>query len=136
MARGGRRTPANPAAVSGPGALSKRTDGRPNAPAISSAGGRGYGERKALETQESGAPSGVAPPGSRPAGAPAPPSVQQAFGPTQFPQESATTGVGTPQLSPLSQNPQAALRVMYSRFPHPAIRRLIDWSNSSGREQG
>lgn len=28
----------------------------------------------------------------------------------------------------VAQNPQAALRVMYSKFPHPAIKRLIDWS--------
>jgi hypothetical protein len=33
------------------------------------------------------------------------------------------------QTNPLAQNPQAALRVMYQRYPHPAIKRLIDWSN-------
>jgi len=135
MARGGRRTPAKPAAVSGPGALSQRTDGGA-APAISSAGGRGYGERKKLEAQEAAAPSGRPSPGpSRPVGAAASPRVPDAFGPTQFPQEPATAGVSSPQQSPLAQNPQAALRVMYARFPNPAIARLIDWSNSSGRER-
>jgi hypothetical protein len=129
MARGGRRTPAKPAAVSGPGALSQRTDGGP-APAVSSAGGRGYGERKKLEAQEAAAPSGRPSPGpSRPVGAAASPRVPDAFGPTQFPNEPATTGSMGSQTNPLAQNPQAALRVMYQRYPHPAIKRLIDWSN-------
>lgn len=48
---GGVRIPANPASVSGPGAMSARTDGgvmNPNSPA--------YGEGAALESMRSGAP--------------------------------------------------------------------------------
>lgn len=52
---GGQRTPANPAAVSGPGALSQRTDGSPTqAPQV--APGNGYGERADQLDIQSGAP--------------------------------------------------------------------------------
>lgn len=52
MARGGYREPANPAPVSGPGALSQRTDGQgvrrlPNA---------AYGESAQFEADQAGAP--------------------------------------------------------------------------------
>ena len=52
---GGARTPGAPAAVSGPGALSARTDGgvmNPNSPS--------YGEGATLETLKAGAPMGPA----------------------------------------------------------------------------
>ena len=52
---GGQRTPENPAAVSGPGAMSQRTDGgATQAPQI--APGNGYGERKASLEIQGGAP--------------------------------------------------------------------------------
>lgn len=52
---GGPRTPNDPAAVSGPGALSARTDGgATQAPQV--AAGNGYGERKALMDMQAGAP--------------------------------------------------------------------------------
>lgn len=61
---GGARTPGSPAAVSGPGALSARTDGgvmNPNSPS--------YGEGATLETLKAGAPMGAPPSGGT---APAP----------------------------------------------------------------
>jgi hypothetical protein len=51
---GGYRRPSNPAAVSGPGALAKRTDGTP---AIGSAGGEDYGEAQALKDLQRSAPT-------------------------------------------------------------------------------
>lgn len=52
---GGNRTPNDPAAVSGPGALSQRTDGGASqAPQV--APGNGYGERKAMLDIQGGAP--------------------------------------------------------------------------------
>lgn len=51
---GGYRKPSNPAAVSGPGALAKRTDGTP---AIGSAGGEDYGEGQALKDLQRSAPT-------------------------------------------------------------------------------
>jgi hypothetical protein len=126
MARGGRRTPKNPAPVSGPGALSRRTDGA--APQQSEAGGRPYGERAKLEALESAAPTAPAPRSSPQGGAAPPIPVPNAFGPTTRPYEDPTAGAMSPLTNPVAQNPQAALRVMYSKFPHPAIARLIDWS--------
>lgn len=55
---GGYRQPANPAPVSGPGALSRRTDGGPgNArQPIRRLPNAGYGESKAFEEQQAAAP--------------------------------------------------------------------------------
>jgi hypothetical protein len=62
MARGGYRQPGNPAPVSGPGALSKRTDGGPGQPVRAPSGGK-YGERQALEQMQQGAPMSASPGG-------------------------------------------------------------------------
>lgn len=51
---GGYRKPANPAAVSGPGKLSQRTDGGPSQP-LRVANDQEYGDRKATLDQERGA---------------------------------------------------------------------------------
>lgn len=49
---GGARTPSNPAPVSGPGAMSRRTDGQP----IRDPGGLAYGDGQELRTQQQAAP--------------------------------------------------------------------------------
>lgn len=59
MASGGARTPARPAPVSGPGALSRRTDGGPSQP-IREPGGLPYGENLELRTQQQAAPMAAA----------------------------------------------------------------------------
>ena len=51
---GGQRTPANPAPVSGPGALSARTDGGPTAPPPM-VGDGSYGDTQDMEQLQSGA---------------------------------------------------------------------------------
>lgn len=58
MARGGYRAPANPAPVSGPGALSQRTDGGPSdkKQAIRALPNAKYGEGKEFEEIQGGAP--------------------------------------------------------------------------------
>lgn len=97
--RGGRRTPSSPAAVSGPGALSQRTDGGPAAAQpVRVASGGGYGDRQTLEGLQAAAPMraggpSVPAPGGGPqavpfAGAPDP------FGPSQRPWQPATAGAG------------------------------------------
>lgn len=54
---GGYRKPANPAAVSGPGALSQRTDGGPGAKAAAvKLPDAGYGEQKQFQEIQGGAP--------------------------------------------------------------------------------
>lgn len=52
---GGPRTPAHPAAVSGPGALSARTDGGPTSQPPMVASGGAYGSRQDMEQIQSGA---------------------------------------------------------------------------------
>lgn len=53
---GGKRTPAKPAAVSGPGALSARTDGKPTVGALDQLSSGKYGETAALNQVAGGAP--------------------------------------------------------------------------------
>jgi len=81
MARGGYRKPANPAPVSGPGKLSRRTDGKQ--PVMDMTGGK-YGESKALREMQSAAPmaqtQSIAP-------------VTDIFAPTQRPEEPVTAGM-------------------------------------------
>lgn len=69
MTSGGYRQPSNPAPVSGPGALSRRTDGGPGQPVRAPSGGA-YGERQALEQMQQAAPLSASPGGD--VGAPQP----------------------------------------------------------------
>lgn len=59
MAHGGARTPAKPAAVSGPGALSQRTDGRPQP--VRDLSNAQYGEGAAFRELQQGAAMATAP---------------------------------------------------------------------------
>lgn len=121
--RGGRRTPTTPAPVSGPGALSRRTDGGASQPVRVASGGK-YGERQAMESLQQAAPmaagAGAAPP---PPTAPLP----AAFGPTQRPAEPITAGLPSmPAAQSLAQlDADALLRLMIRRYPHPQLVRLM-----------
>jgi len=88
MARGGYRQPSNPAPVSGPGALSKRTDGGATEgmtqPARNYTGGA-YGDNKATADQQSGAPL---------AGVNLTPTIPLHV-PSQRPNEPVTTGINS-----------------------------------------
>ena len=94
---GGDRTPAKPAAVSGPGALSKRTDGKPGeVQPITSFPAASQGQRQALEDVQRAAPmrsGGPAVP-EAPTGEPLPPGRPAAdpFGPSRRPNEPLTAG--------------------------------------------
>jgi len=95
MARGGYRKPANPAAVSGPGSLSRRTDGGPIQAAKEIPGGGKYGERKDLAELQSGAAMQGNPVPNVPSpSVPATPPQQltNLFAPTQRPDEPITAG--------------------------------------------
>lgn len=99
--RGGKRTPAHPAPVSGPGALSARTDGGPGQPVRVVSGG-GYGDRKAMVEQQQAAPMQQGGP-SVPAAQPGQGQPQQGFsgpvvdpfGPSRRPGEPATAGAAS-----------------------------------------
>ena len=129
-----RTTPEKPAAVSGPGALSQRTDGGPGSDTqpIRVAAGGPFGSRQELEDAQRAAPlpdrqgSGVAPgagaavPG---AGGPPPPVASEAlFAPTTQP------GPGGPRGGPsfIPADPDLLLKTIYQAFPHPEIRRLVN----------
>jgi hypothetical protein len=98
VARGGPRTPTNPAPVSGPGALSQRTDGGPGKQPLRTPTGLPYGEGQALTELQRGAPLAASPGGGTPvpAGATGPAlpvaNVTPFNAPTQQPATPVTAG--------------------------------------------
>lgn len=119
MAAGGARTPQNPAPVSGPGALSRRTDGGPGQP-VRNPGGLPYGENQELATQQASAPMAGGAPGGGPTTIP--PELASLMGgggpaigaPTQYPDEPVTSGAPA--------GPGAGPEVMASAGLDPASR--------------
>ena len=93
MASGGYRQPSSPAPVSGPGALSKRTDGGPGQPVRAPSGGA-YGDRQALEQMQQAAPLSASPGGDvgAPQGMPVDAGVIGFDQPTQQPDTPVTAG--------------------------------------------
>lgn len=81
--KGGYQPPAHPAAVSGPGALSQRTDGGPGQQPVRALPDAKYGDSAAFVAQQQGAPV--------PAG-PGLPEVVGLDAPTQRPDEHVTAG--------------------------------------------
>jgi len=95
--RGGYRRPANPAPVSGPGQLSRRTDGGPQQ-TTQPMTGMGYGENQEFNALQGGAPLAATPPASNararsmsPAGSSGVAAVPL-MSPTGFPEEPITAG--------------------------------------------
>lgn len=93
---GGKRTPRNPAPVSGPGRMSRRTDGGPQQTKAEMTG-MGYGENADFQEIQAGAPLAAAPsatPARPRKGGSSAPSVTATplFAPTQRPDEPITAG--------------------------------------------
>ena len=92
---GGKRVPGNPAPVSGPGRLSRRTDGGPSQTTTPMTG-LGYGENADFNDVQSSAPLAASP--NAPKGAvnsqtqAAPMEATPLFAPTQRPAEPVTAG--------------------------------------------
>lgn len=124
-----RATPTSPAPVSGPGALSQRTDGGPGSESqpIRVASGQPYGDRQALEGQQQSAPLPVAQTGGGPSpgpGAAVPggmPSVEGLFAPSAMP----GPGGPAPDNSFVPEDPDMLLKAIYQAYPHPEIARLM-----------
>lgn len=126
MARGGMRTPNNPAPVSGPGRLSRRTDGGPQQTAAAMTG-MAYGENQEFEAIQGAAPMAASQSmrEPRPGGAGMPmgggPSGQPLFAPTGFPDEPITAGadfgpgVGPDPMASVARQ-QQPLSYLFSRM--------------------
>ena len=113
--QGGKRTPRNPAPVSGPGQLSQRTDGGPQQ-TLATMTGMPYGENAEFNTMQSQAPLSAA--GQTTARAPRPKAGRGGgqgpvplFSPTQRPDEPVTAGApfgpGEGPYVPLNSSQQA-----------------------------
>jgi hypothetical protein len=94
--RGGYRRPANPAPVSGPGQLSRRTDGGPQQ-TTQPMTGMGYGENQEFNALQGAAPLAATPPVSNTRARRTSPTEQGVaasplFAPTGFPEEPITAG--------------------------------------------
>jgi hypothetical protein len=94
MASGGYRQPGSPAPVSGPGALSKRTDGGPGGQPVRAPSGGAYGDRQALEQMQQAAPLSATPGGDvgAPEAAPVDANVIGFDQPSQQPDTPVTAG--------------------------------------------
>ena len=101
MARGGARTPSNPAPVGLPGALSQRTDGGPSQPMVDIPDA-GYGEQAEFQAIQGGAPmAGME-------AMPAPPTPLSA--PTDMPNVPVTAGLPFgPGPGPSGDNPASRM---------------------------
>lgn len=110
--------PSQGAPVSGPGALSQRTDLSPggggSGQPVRVATGQPQGSRQAAEQQQQAAPMQAAPPGL----------VEGAFGPTRQPEMGPQSQANRPVEQP-PQDPDAFLRAIYRAYPHPDIERLL-----------
>lgn len=109
MPRGGYQKPSNPAVVSGPGALSQRTDGGPGQTPMDLPDAK-YGEAKAFADQQAGAPL---------AQAPSMPEVIPLDAPTTRPDEPVTAG------APLGPGPGAEILQPVQAAPQTVSDRLF-----------
>lgn len=136
---GGYRRPENPAAVSGPGKFSQRTDGGPGETPTQAAryiSGMPYGEGGELEAVQGAAPLSAAP-------------TQEVIpfdAPSRYPDEPITAGIdhgegpgseSRPAVGTLrDEEPDAVaatIRQAYAQFPSPYLRRLVERLDDEGR---
>ncbi len=133
---GGYRRPENPAPVSGPGKLSKRTDGfaqpKPTQ-APKKVTGLPYGENKEVNENAAAAPMSAAP---NPLA-----SMPPMDAPSAYPDQPITSGVPVGPgpngvVAPTQQEDDlvaAALRSAYATSPSPQLRALVNQLEIEGR---
>jgi hypothetical protein len=134
MSHGGTRTPRAPAPVSGPGSLSKRTDGAPSQKDYQLPNA-GYGEQAQYQQLQAGAPLAATPgPGAavrpRPSGGNRPAMPVPFDAPTQRPDEPVTAGAALgpgPGPAALGGGPQQSYT--------SAIQSLIPLAGGSGGDE-
>ena len=130
---GGYRRPEHPAAVSGPGKFSQRTDGGPgDSQPIRYVPGMDYGGGQELMDIQAGAPMA----------ADSGPSVIPFHAPTQRPDEPVTHGapVGAgpgpealPVGAPDEDKVAAVIRAAYANYPSPQLSALVAQLDAEGR---
>lgn len=130
--RGGYQRPRNPAPVSGPGALSRRTDGGPGETPKQAAqylSGQNYGDSKELNELATSAPLAAAGP-----------MVVALDAPTQRPNEPVTAGVDVgpgpgPEVlgGPRRDRTADLLRAAYDRYPSAHLRVMVQRLEAMGR---
>ena len=127
MAQGGYRKPENPAPVSGPGALSQRTDGGPTQPAkyIS---GLPYGEGQATYDQQTAAPMAR---NNSPQSTMQLPEPTPLMAPTQRPDEPVTAGI---DIGPGAGSEVMADRPNQSYTLTQTLQQLIKYDSSGDTE--
>ena len=138
MPRGGYQQPSKPAPVSGPGAMSKRTDrGQP----IRDPGGLPYGDNQELRTVQQSAPMAQAPSAPPPADIPLADMSPNLTDPTNYPNRPVFTGMpfgpgagpealggqepAAPTRSKLNTMLPTLLRAAESPDVSPEFRRLV-----------
>lgn len=124
MARGGYRQPASPAPVSGPGALSQRTDGGPGKQPVRTPSGGAYGDRQNLQQLQQSAPLAQDPGGDvgAPQSADVAANVVGFDQPTQQPDVPVTAGAASgagpgPEALGLPNQPDEDLRRLIVYLP-------------------
>lgn len=138
---GGYRRPTSPAPVSGPGALSKRTDGGPGAKAAAvKLPDAGYGEQKQFQEIQGGAPinkTGAtgASVGQQPPSVPPPGLDAPSANPGQPVTHGANAGAGAGQeaLGLFDPNSMAANDVSYLMRYLPQLQYMVDMTPDAPR---
>jgi hypothetical protein len=148
--KGGYQRPKNPAQVSGPGAMSQRTDGKPSVDnprqAARYISGQEYGEGQVINEIAQAAPLAAAPDqGTTAPGMRRPIPISE---PSMYPDEPVTTGLpfgagtGPEVLSPMQNIDGMApevddvadiIKAMYIVTPSPELRRLVMQLREQGR---
>lgn len=129
---GGARTPRNPAPVSGPGQLSRRTDGGPQQTTVPMTG-MAYGENADFNDMQSAAPMAAAPSVSNTRTRNTSPTGQRAaatplFSPTQRPDEPVTAG------APFGPGPGSSPNIQRRARLSDLLRRASEQDNSGDSE--
>jgi hypothetical protein len=135
---GGYRKPAHPAPVSGPGRLSRRTDGGPGdkQPMRYIAGGPNYGDGQDMADIQGGAPLAAADtPPPTPLSAPTarpdePVTAGASFGPGRTPDP---TERAPSEPAEGGDHVAAAIRAAFSLYPSAGLARMMDALDRQGR---
>lgn len=121
MPRGGYRRPGNPAPVSGPGKLARRTDGGPIQGPKVAPGGK-YGERKAMQEIQAAAPMAATQRIPNKVDINTLPPVTPLTAPTSRPEEPITAG------APFGPGPgQEVMKNIESGKASDALAKIIDY---------